>query len=72
MITRIERWNGGTLRRYRHHSGALLCVHHETGSRDKAVKAIPAWSAHVSCPIDRAEAGRMLREWRRDPQRAAA
>ena len=61
---RIDRWNGNTLRRYHHASGAILCSARNEHHATKRASIIPASCRHVAVAIDRNEAARILREWR--------
>lgn len=56
---KIDRWNGGTLRRYHHPSGAKIVV-----NSNRNCAAIPAWCQHISSTVSRTEAATMILEWR--------
>lgn len=47
---KVDRWNGGTMRRYHFAGGAIGVVYRDSSGR-RIVKAIPAWSRHVSAEV---------------------
>lgn len=55
---RIDRWNGGTLRRYHGPRLAVLVVNGRTCS------ALPPFCNHIAVPVSRATATATLRLWR--------
>jgi hypothetical protein len=61
-MIQIQRWNGGTLRRYRFPNGARLVTF--TG-RDRLPAVIPAWCGHISTPVSRPVAAEALRNLRK-------
>jgi hypothetical protein len=61
---RVDRWNGHTLRRYHHPSGAILVSHRNYYTKRKSACVIPASCRHANVDMPRAHAAAILRDWR--------
>jgi len=59
MIT-IDRWNGNSLRRYHHPSGAIIVV-----QANRRCQVLPAWCNHISKDVSRTNAAIYIRQARR-------
>ncbi len=59
---RIDRWNGGDLRRYHLPSGAILVTSRNSFTgKILPPRVIPAFCHHISVPVSRQEAVAALR-----------
>lgn len=56
----IDRWNGGTLRRYHLPTGAILVTH-----ANRCCRALPPFNHNISAAVSREEAAKQLRLARR-------
>ncbi|WP_378952134.1 hypothetical protein [Mesorhizobium sp. ANAO-SY3R2] len=61
---KIDRWNGGVLRRYHHPSGAILVTHRNYYTGKKSACVIPAFCRHADADMPRDSAASILRAWR--------
>ncbi len=63
---RIDRWNGQTLRRYHHASGAILVSHRNPDTRKKSACVIPAFCRYANAGMSRDRAAAILRDWKQE------
>jgi hypothetical protein len=59
---RIDRWNGGQLRRYHLPTGAIIAVTRQSDSR--TVMVLPSWNHNVAFCVKPGTAAKFLKEAR--------